>query len=187
MGSISNLSSNYLQSILSTAFQNTGLTANAATANTTDTTNTTQADSNQLSPFAQLLSTLQQLQQSDPAKYTQVTQQIATNLQAAAQTATTRGNTSEATQLNQLATDFSKASQTGQLPSVQDLAEAMGSGNNTGHHHHHHHGGGSSGTNSALNQLLSALQSVESQSSSTSPAQIIENTLQSAGITTTSS
>src|ERR1019366_2800930 len=47
---------------------------------------------------------------------------------------TSDGNTTAATQLNQLATDFTSASKSGQLPSVQDLAQAVG-----GHHHHHHH------------------------------------------------
>jgi hypothetical protein len=95
-----------------------------------------QSDSGQLSPFAQLLSTLQQLQQSNPTEYKQVTQQIATNLQNAAQTATSDGNTSAANQLTQLATDFTTASQSGQLPNISDLAQAIGGG---GHHHHHGH------------------------------------------------
>ena len=93
-----------------------------------------QPDNSRLSPFAQLMSTLQQLQQSDPAKYQQVTQQIATNLQSAAQTAQSDGNTTAATQLNQLAGDFTTASKSGQLPNIQDLAQAIGGG----HHHHHH-------------------------------------------------
>ncbi len=80
------------------------------------------------------MNTLQQLQQSNPTNYQQVTQQIATNLQAAAQTAQSEGNTTAANQLNQLATDFTNASTSGQLPNIQDLAQAMG-----GHHHHHHH------------------------------------------------
>jgi hypothetical protein len=96
---------------------------------------TSQADSSQLSPFAQLMSTLQQLQQSNTAEYQQVTQQIATNLQAAAQTATADGNTTAATQLNQLSTDFTNASTSGQLPNAQSLAQALGGG----HHHHHFH------------------------------------------------
>jgi chromosome condensin MukBEF ATPase and DNA-binding subunit MukB len=196
MGSISHLSGNYVQSILNTALQNSGLTSNTSANGVSGLDNSIQQDTNQLSPFAQLLSTLQQLQQSDPSKYTQVTQQIATNLQAASQTATTSGNTTAASQLSQLATDFTNASQSGQLPNVQDLAEALGAGNNGGGgHHHHHHGGSDSGnsTNSALNQLLSALQSSESQSASSTatsatnslnPFQIISSTLQSAGVTT---
>src|ERR1035437_4052052 len=131
--SVNNLSS-YLQSLVATAQQGTDSTAKN-NLNGIDTSSVQlQPDNSQLSPFAQLLNTLQQLQQSDPAKYQQVTQQIATNLQGAAQTAQADGNTTAANQLNQLATDFTNASKSGQLPNIQDLAQAVG-----GHHHHHHH------------------------------------------------
>ena len=187
MGSISQLSNSYLQSILRTALQNTGLTGNTSGTSVTSAGNALQADSNQLSPFAQLMSTLQQLQQSNPAKYKQVTQQISTNLQAAAQTATTDGNSTAANQLSQLATDFSNASTSGQLPNIQDLAQAMGGGG--GHHRHHHDSSAdsssSSGVSQALNQLLSALQANETQNNALNPMQIISNTLSNAGITTT--
>jgi hypothetical protein len=83
-----------------------------------------QSDSTQLSPFAQLVSALQQLQQSDPTKYAQVTQQIATNLQSAAQTAQSQGNSTAANQLTQLASDFSNASQSGQIPILRASTSA---------------------------------------------------------------
>lgn len=204
MSSISNsLSSSFLQSILS-ALQSSGVTTNS-----TGTSQVAQqGDSTQLSPLAQLMNTLQQLQQTDPTKYQQVTQQIATNLQTAAQTATSEGNTAAANQLTQLATDFTNASQTGQLPNIQDLAQALGGG---GHHRHHHadeassSGSGSdssasSGTSSSasgasssassqlLSQLLSAIQSNGSQSDdSLNPMAIILNTLSNAGVTSTAS
>jgi hypothetical protein len=158
--SINNLSStSYLQSILSSALQNTGSSVPAS--------GTTEADSSQVSPLAQLLSELQQLQQSDPSEYQQVTQQIATNLQAAAQTATSAGNTTAASQLTQLATDFSNASTSGQLPNIQDLAQAVSGGG--GHHHHHGGDGGESSSSASLN-----------------PFTIISDTLASAGITSSS-
>lgn len=129
-------------------------------------------DNNQLSPFAQIASTLQQLQQSNPSQYSQVTKQIAANLQTAAQTAQSEGNTTQANQLNQLASDFTSASTSGQLPNLQDLANAT-----AGHHHHHHFGG---------NQFLSALQTSNSGSTasntSTNPLSIIQSTLSGAGI-----
>jgi G3E family GTPase len=143
-------------------------------------------DNSQLSPFVQAMNTLQQLQQSDPTKYQQVTQQIAANLQAAAQTAQSSGNTTAATQLNQLATDFTNASQSGQLPNVQDMAQAMGGH----HHHHHHHSGGSSSSsssNSTVDQLLAAFQTSTTQNDSLDPASIILNTLSSSGITASNS
>jgi len=139
------------------------------------------------------MSALQQLQQSDPTKYGQVTQQIAANLQDAAQTAQGGGNTSAANQLNQLATDFTNASKSGELPNIQDLAQAIG-----GHHHHHHShpasagsdsdssasagAGASSGTSQTLSQQLAAFQDTGTQSDPLNPMTIILNTLSKAGI-----
>jgi len=83
-------------------------------------------DTGKLSSFGQLLNTLQQLQHTNTAQFQQVTQQIATNLQGAAQKAQSDGNTSAASQLNLLSTDFRLASASGQLPNLQDLAGAIG-------------------------------------------------------------
>jgi len=200
--SINNLSSSYLQSVLASALQGTGLTTktNGATVGSSSAVGLP-ADNSQLSPFAQLLSTLQQLQQSDPAKYQQITQQIATNLQSAAKTAQQEGNTGAADKLNQLATDFTNASQSGQMPNIQDLAKAIGGG-----HHHHHHAqatsadadGDSDGSsassatsssqNQSVSQLLAAFQTNStSQSNSLNPLAIIMNTLSGAGIGGTNS
>ena len=190
-----NLNNSYLQSILNTALQGTGLSPNSTSSSTSATSS--QQDSGQLSPFAQLMSELQQLQQSNPTEYQQVTQQIATNLQTAAKTATTDGNTSAANQLTQLATDFTNASQSGQLPNVSDLAQAIGGGG----HHHHHHGhqadssssstdassSSTSSSTSPLQQLLAAFQSNATQNESLNPLSIITSTLASAGITSTNS
>ncbi len=195
IGSVNPLSNNnYLQSILTSALQSTGLTANSTNSSlsTSASSSVSQSpDNGRLSPFAQLMSELQQLQQSDPSKYRQVTSQISTNLQTASQTAAADGDTTAATQLNQLASDFSSASKNGQLPNVQDLAQAVG-----GHHHHHHHhaeaapadpastAGASSGTaGQALSQILSAFQTNGTQSAAADPMSIIMSTLSSAGIT----
>ena len=150
IGPIVSLGSSYLQSLLGSSSSTSGTTGSS------DSSSTTRKDGPQLSPFAQLLSTLQQLQQSDPGKYQQLTQQIASNLQKAAATAQSNGNTSAADTLNQLATDFSNASQSGQLPSIKDLAQAM-----HGHHHGHH-------------QWLTE---------QASPAEIVSNALSDTGIT----
>jgi hypothetical protein len=200
---INNLSSYYLQQVFASALQKRG-----SSDSTTAITSPPQSDSAQLSPFAQLVSALQQLQQSNPTEYAQVTQQIATDLQNAAQTAEAQGNTGAANQLGQLATDFTNASQTGQLPDLQDLAAAIGSG---GGHHSHHHAEGSrtstSGTSSSsnsssadstigtpsqeLSQLISSLfQTNDSQSTQNSPLNagaIILQNLSSAGINVASS
>jgi hypothetical protein len=137
------------------------------------------------------MSTLQQLQQSNPTEYQQVTQQIATNLQSAAQTATADGNSTQATQLSQLATSFTSASQSGQMPNMQDLSQAVGGGHR---HHHHFHApsseadsdssGSSSGGNSSqtLSQQLAAFQANNAPNESTDPMAIIMNTLSGAGI-----
>jgi hypothetical protein len=113
-----------------------------------------------------VLSLLQQLQQSNPSQYQQVTQQIATNLQSAAQTAQQNGNASASNQLNQLATDFTNASKSGQLPNISDLAQAI-----AGHHHRQH-----SHTHSA------ASNSNNSSSQTQNPMAIIDSILAGAGI-----
>ena len=180
---INNVSS-YLQSVLSSTLQGAGLTSNTSASSIQSA-----SDNSQLSPFVQVMNTLQQLQESDPTKYQQVTQQIATNLQAAAQTAQSGGNTTAATQLNQLATDFTNASTSGQLPNIQDMAQAMG-----GHHHHHHHhssattsSNSSSSSSSTLDQLLASFQAGTTQNDSLDPMSIILNTLSSSGIGVSSS
>jgi hypothetical protein len=196
IGSLNPLSNTYLQSILTSAIQGTGLTTNSAnnSLSTSATSSISQApDNSQLSPFAQLMSELQKLQQTDPAKYQQVTQQIATNLQTAAQTATAAGDTTAATQLTQLSNDFSSASKSGQLPNMQDLAQAVG-----GHHHRPHpphtkpvpiEAIGTAGAPAAssggqsLSQLPGAYQTSTPQTGATDPMSIIMSTLSSAGIT----
>ena len=168
---ISSSSSAYLQSLLSTALQNTGA-ATKTTGSSGASSLALQADGQQLSPFAQLMSTLQQLQQSDPAKYQQVTAQIATNLQSAAQTAQANGNSTQASMLNQLATDFTSASKNDQLPNIQDLAQSLGAQ----HHHHHrsHHAPASSDS--------TANQATQTQNDALNPMTIILNTLSSDGV-----
>lgn len=186
----SNISS--VESLLNTVLQGTG-SATASSAGT--------SDNAQLSPFAKLVSTLQALQQTNPSEYQQLTQQIATNLNAAAQSAQASGNTNLANQLSQLGTDFQNASTTGQLPNLQDLASATSS------HHHHAHAGAahscsgasdtsdanaasaSNGSSSnALQQLLASFQTAtQNQSQSLNPLSIIANTLSSARITISNS
>ncbi|HEY1496135.1 MAG TPA: hypothetical protein VGF49_16395 [Candidatus Solibacter sp.] len=183
------ISSSFLQSVVSTSLQNAGLTNNSNTNSTSSADSIGQPpDSRQLSPFAQMMSTLQQLQQSDPAKYKEVTQQISTNLQTAAQTALQNGNPTAANQLDQLAADFSDASQSGQLPNIKDLAAAVG-----GHHHHHHGGhahadpdaataGDAASASQSLSQILSAFQTGTTQNVANHPMAIIQRTLAGAGL-----
>lgn len=167
---ITNLSSSYLQSLLGSTLSGTGsMTGTGATSKS-------QKDHGQLSPFAQLMSTLQQLQQSNSTEYAQVTQQISTNLKSAAQTAQADGNTTAANQLNQLASDFSRSSTSGQIPNIQDLAQAMGG------HHHHHFPAEAADSASNVNSLFSDTQANGSATSALDPMAIISQTLTNAGI-----
>jgi hypothetical protein len=92
MRGIHGVSNSYLQSVFTAVLQKQSKQRRRGRVTT---------DSQQLSPFAQLMST--QLQQPDPTQYQQVTQQIATNLQSAAQTAQVEGNSTAVNQLNLLA------------------------------------------------------------------------------------
>jgi hypothetical protein len=172
INSTSNSTDSYIQSLLNNStLAGVSLgTSNGETSESSITSSTPlgpQNDGSQLSPLGQLLSTLQQLEQQNPTQYQQVTAQIATNLQAAATTAQSNGNSSQAVQLTQLASDFQTASQTGQLPNIQDLAQAAG-----GHHHHHHH---HSHGNSSGSQTGSGTDS--SQNDPSNPLSIMEATL----------
>ena len=183
MSSINALTSNYVQQVLNTALKS----FSPATAGSSGISSLAQPpDNRQISPFAQALSALQQLQQSDPAKYQQVTQLIATNLDGAAQAAQKNGNITAANQLTQLSTDFTNASKSGQLPNIQDLAQSIGGG----HQHHRHHApeastnsGSDPNSNSAsqtLSQFLSNLQAGGSQTDAQGPLAIILATLSKA-------
>jgi hypothetical protein len=204
VNALSNIANPYIQSITNAAMSAMSLFGGTtSTSGTSGTQAIPQDGSPQLSPFAQLMSTLQQLQQSNPAEYSQVTQQIATNLQSASQTAQANGNTAQAQQLNKLSTDFQSASTNDQLPNISDLAQAMGGG---GHHHHHHYSQGNSSSSDSsgsstnatsstattasgstatqsLSQLFAEFSNDTAQSASLNPMNIIFNTLSSAGIT----
>jgi len=198
MGFINTLSSNYLQSVLTNAVQSSGLNTNTTSSITGASSLVLPTDNQQLSPFAQIVSQLQQLQQSDPTKYQQVTQQIAANLQSAAQTAQADGNTTAANQLNQLSTDFSNASTSGQLPNILDLAQATKGHHNHGGGHHHAHAASSdpdssstdpttaSSLSQTLSQILGNMQTTVlsngAQTNPQDPMAIILSTLSSAGV-----
>jgi hypothetical protein len=197
IGSLSNIASGYVDSLLSSVL--TGKSTGKTTSSASSASQTSQtSDVNQLSPFAETLATLQQLQQSNPTQYQAVTQQIATNLTTAANTATSNGNTTAATALTQLAGDFTSASQNNTLPNIQDLAAAAQAHH---HHGHHHHGGSSttdpttasstssttssatSATSDLMSQLIASYQNTASGvNQSTDPMSIITSTLASAGI-----
>lgn len=76
-------------------------------------------------PFAQVLNSLETVQQTNPAQYRSVARQISASLQASAQSASASGNSALAGQLSRLSADFTVASNSGQLPSTPDLAQAF--------------------------------------------------------------
>jgi hypothetical protein len=172
LGSINSLTNNsYVQSVFRSAVLDSGLT----TTNTTSSAAQGQ-DKSRLSPFAQMMSTLQQLRRSDPAKYQQVTQQIASNLQDAAQTAQANGDSAD--RLNQLAGDFSSASKSGDLPNMPDMAKALG-GHHHGHGHHHVAAANSdaSSANQTLSQVLAAYENNTSANGALDPMSIVSDTI----------
>ena len=174
---LSNLSDPTIQSIISKTLASATSTTGASGA-------TLPQDSTpQLSPFARAMSTLQQLQESDPAKYRQVTAQISTNLNNAAQQAAAQGNTSQAAKLSQLANDFKSASQNNTLPNPQDLAQAVGGAQGHRHGHGNHlHAAPSSVTDNRNGIFASLMEGSTSQNDAFDPLSIISSTLSSAGV-----
>jgi hypothetical protein len=149
-----------------------------ATTNSAGGNSAGKSDSSHFSPLGQLINTLEQLPKTDPAKYKEVTQQIATNLQSAAQTAEAQGDSSQAKQLNALAADFSSASQSGQVSAViQDLTPVVAGA-------HPQRGSSPDGANNQLLSLLQANESQNTQSTNRQATATILNTLNASGIST---
>lgn len=175
ISSLSSVYTNFIQPLLG----GTSAASSAQGSSSVSSASGLPADSKKLSPFAQLVTTLQDLQQQSPTQYQNVTSQIATNLQAAAQKAQSGGNTALASQLTQLATDFKNSSQNNQLPDFQDLASAI----SQGHHRHGHSDSSTSAAGSSSSNSATQLsQFTTGQNQSLEPAAIIMNTLSSAGI-----
>jgi len=96
---------------------------------------------------------LSQLLQQDPAKFKQVTQQISDQLKSAAQSA----SGPQAQFLTKLSDDFSQASSSGSLASLQPPSGGDEHATVGGHHHHGggHHGGGASGASGGIESVMS--------------------------------
>jgi hypothetical protein len=172
-----NLASGYIQSLFSNPVSGSSSSGTSASG-TPGAGSTSASGTNQLSPFAQVLSNLQQLEQSSSIQYTTVTQQIASGLQTAAQSATASGFTGLGGELSQLSTDFNNASTTNQLPNVQHLAQSIGGGSSSSSTSS---GAGNNAT-SNLSQFLQSLNASQSGNSSLSALSIIDNTLSTAGL-----
>ena len=121
-------------------------------------------------------------------------EEISTNLKNAAATATSDGSTAEATQLTTLASDFSAASSTGDLPNIQDLANALGGTNGAPPPPPPSTGTNTDSTTSSANstdslsssltaKILAAFQiGNSSQSGALDPMSVIVQTLSTAGV-----
>jgi hypothetical protein len=107
-------------------------------------------DSTDISQMGQFMAQLQQLATSNPSEFQQVTGSIATQLQQAAQ----QQGGSAANFLNNLASKFQTASQTGSLAALEHQG------------HGHHHGGGGGG----LQSLLASTPSSSSTSGQPTPS-----------------
>ncbi len=94
-----------------------------------------------VSKMGSLMSQLDQLSKSDPTKFKEVTSDIADKLSAEA---TSAGG--KATFLSKLASDFTQASQSGDMSAFKPPEGAQGSQGKQGasgaHHHHHAHASG---------------------------------------------
>jgi len=114
-------------------------------------------DSPSISPAASFLSMLQQIQQQNPTLFKQITSRLATQYQNQANAAAAQGNSTQAAQLKQLATEFQNSSTTGQLPSAQALQESGFGMHHGGHHGHHHSGGNPPQINNDPTSLLNSI------------------------------
>ncbi|HEV8548671.1 MAG TPA: hypothetical protein VGQ57_06580, partial [Polyangiaceae bacterium] len=97
----------------------------------------------QVSRPGRLLGRLQQLAESDPAKFKQVTADIADKLRQTAQGL----SGAAADRANQLADRFAAASDSGEMASLRPPR-------GEGVHHHHHHGAGGGELASVLSSAL---------------------------------
>jgi hypothetical protein len=73
-----------------------------------------QDDTSQVSDFGSLMKQLDELQKSDPAKYKEVASEVSSQLEEAAKSAAEDGDSQSAEMLNDLASKFKTASETGE-------------------------------------------------------------------------
>ncbi|MBS2024049.1 MAG: hypothetical protein JST92_16725 [Deltaproteobacteria bacterium] len=107
-------------------FSSSAASAVGQTPGPTDTTDT--------SPMAKAMQELQDLAKSDPAKFKKAAAEIAEKLKAEAGQATGR----KADFLNQLASKFDAASQSGDASGLQPPQQGQHAHHGGGHHHHVH-------------------------------------------------
>jgi hypothetical protein len=127
-------------------------TQSTASANASSASASSPASSSSVSKPGELMSKLSQLLEQDPAKFKQVTQQIADELKTEAASA----SGPQAQFLTKLSDNFAQASSTGSLASLQPSGSERSGAAGAHHHHGGHHGGGSGsgGIESVLSKAL---------------------------------
>ena len=170
-----NISNLYTQALNQTA--DTSSISPLIAPSTTDTAPTSGAESTStsISKPGQLFKELQNLSTSDPAKFKQVTSDIATQLKQAAQGATG----SQAAFLNKMATKFATAAQTGDASGL--TLKHAGHGHPHGHGHHKVKGNDGDGDDGS-----SATTVNNSQSPASQLMNIVTQTLANDGVSATS-
>jgi len=121
-----------------------------STANTASSASSVQQQADVLgfSPASQFLDQLQQLQTQNPQEFQATLTQITGQLEQAAGTASSEGNTAQANQLTTLADTFQNADSGGPLPTAQQLQQ-------DGFTDRHQHGGGGQCSGSGSSQSSS--------------------------------
>ncbi len=157
----------------------TSLLSSATTTSTGSSSSAIQTDADpQISGAAKFLNVLQLLATSNPTEFKQITSQISNQLTQAATDAKSQGDTTDASQLTNLASQFNTASQTGQLPSslLNQSSQTSATGTTSAHHgHHHHHGGSAYGTSQSDSSDVLSLLGSSTGTSTASASTVLNN------------
>ena len=151
MGSVGSILNSINSSLLS-EISSYNSTTNQTRTTPSASSATAPSDTIDFSQVATLFQQLKQLQTSDPSEFKRVLTDAAGQLQAAAQQ---QPDPTQAAFLNNLASRFQDAANTGNFSALQPQG-SDGSYAPKGHHHHHH-GGGSNESNNTQDVLTTLL------------------------------
>jgi len=154
MSSIGNILNSVNSSLLSEISSFNTTSNPTSSANASASSGASSSDTIDFSQVGKLFQELKQLQTSDPSEFKQVLTDAATKLQAAAQQQT---DPAQASFLNNLASRFQDAANTGNLSPLQQQGGSNGSYAPHGHGHHHHGGGESNESNNSQSVLATLL------------------------------
>ena len=139
---------------------------NRTTGGASSAQSTAAGDSSSISTMSQLFSQLDSLATSDPARFKQLTGELASELTSAANDAA--GNKAEA--LKWMAAQFSKASESGK---AEDLRPPTSNGTGRAHHGHHAHQKTDADTNDSAKTAGDVLRQLLQEALGTSSATAI--------------